>query len=49
MKYRELIREKIAIGEVGYKTRWRDFLTDNRSDKAFQAMFDPSQGGSSPH
>ena len=49
MKYRDLLREKIAIGEVGYKTRWRDFLIDNRNDKAVQAMFDPSQGGCSAH
>ena len=37
------------IGEVGYKTRWRDFLTDNRNQKSVQAMFDPTQPGTSAH
>ena len=49
IKYRELLREKIACGDVGYKTKWRDFITDFRSDKALLAMMDPSQPGTSAH
>lgn len=49
IKYRELLREKIACGDVGYKTKWRDFITDFRNDKALLAMMDSSQPGTSAH
>lgn len=49
INYRELLRKKIASGEIGYKTKWKDFLLDNRGEKELLAMLDSNQPGTSAH
>lgn len=43
------MREKIASGELGYKSRWRDFVTEFRNESCLLGMMDPSQQGTSAH
>lgn len=49
INYRDFLRAKIASGELGYKSKWRDFLIEFRHEKSLLAMMDPSQPGTTPH
>lgn len=31
INYRDLLKEKISLGDLGYKSKWRDFLGDFRN------------------
>ncbi len=36
-------------GDIGYKTKWRQFVTENKDDKNLLNMMDPQQQGSTAH
>jgi ferritin len=47
--FRTLLRERLLAGELTHKTKWKDFLIENRADVRLLNMMDPSQPGTSAH
>jgi hypothetical protein len=44
-----MLREKLLEGELAYKTKWKDFIIEFRSDIRLLNMMDPNQPGTSAH
>ena len=42
-----MLKEKLILGDLGYKTKWKDFITEFRTDKRLLNMMD--QQGTSAH
>jgi hypothetical protein len=42
-----MLKEKLLNGDLGYKTKWRGFISEIKDDKSLLNMMDPQQQGSS--
>jgi hypothetical protein len=44
-----MLRERLTSGDISYKSKWRDFISDFRNDKTLLNMMDSSQQGTTAH